>query len=451
MSGFFEVPAKSPGDDLDFWALFQSLWRQRLLICSVALVTGACAAGYALLSTPVYQTSTILRPAAINELDALNRSEIYSLPPATALAKVAASLSSYEMRLSFFRKNQELFAQYIAPAQSLEQNFDEFNRNAIALDTPEPSKDSGDFGRSVILTLDYPKGVDGALILNKFIDYVVDMEREHISGEMNVLIRNRLSEIDGKINSARASYQLDKEAKIASLTEADSLKKAKLQDELNALRLQLRMLRADRVALLNEAISIARSLGINRPTTQSSIAVENAPQGGNVIRTEVNNQQTPLYFMGTDALEAELNTLRTRKSDDFVTARISEIAKELQLLQVNREVEVLKKRLNEDLFLDNVQPLRAEAARLRSLGTDFSSVQLVSVDQRALSSEKPVKPRRVLIVLVGLIVGLGLGFLMAFSRYCLQSMRDRSLRLSNTHVLEAQDPALRQAGAIRIE
>lgn len=451
MSGFFEVPARSPGDDIDFWALFQSIWRQKLLICSIVLFTGAGAAAYALLSTPVYQASSILRPAAINELDALNRSEIYSLPPATALAKVTASLSSYEMRLSFFRKNQELFAQYIVPSRSLEQNFDEFNRNAIALDIPEPSKDSGDFGRSAILTLDYPKGVDGALILNKFVDYVISEERERISADMSVLVRNRLSEIDGKINSARASYQLDKEAKIASLTEADNLKRAKLQDELGALRLQLKLLRADRVALLNEALTVARSLGIKRPTTQSSIAVENVPQGANVIKTEVNNQQTPLYFMGSDALEAELGTLRTRKSDDFVTARISEIAKELQLLQVNREVEVLKKRLNDDLFLDNVQPLRAEAARLRGLSTDLSSVQLVSIDQRALPSEKPVKPRRAFIVLAGLLVGLGLGFLVAFSRYYLQSMRDRSLRLSKTHVLEAQDPALRQAGTIRIE
>ncbi|WP_075803802.1 Wzz/FepE/Etk N-terminal domain-containing protein [Pseudomonas putida] len=451
MSGYFEVPDRSSGDELDFWALFQSLWRQKLIVGGFVLVAGACSVGYAMLSTPIFQAHSILKPAPINELDALNRSEVYTLPPAAALARIASSLGSYEMRLSFFRDNQQLFSPYIIPNQSIEQSFDAFNRSVIALDALDVGKDAADFARAVNLTLDYPRGVDGAFILNKFVDYVIDVERKHISADVSKLIKNRLAEIQGKIDAARANYQMDKEARIAALTEADDVKRARLQDELSALRMQLKLLRADRVAVLSEAISVARSLGIRKPATQSSLAEEAMPGSGSVIKTEVNSQQAPLYFMGTDALEAELATLRARKSDDFVTARTSEIAKELQMLQVNREVEGLKARLNEDLFLDNVQPLHAEAARLQSLSTDFSQVQLVSIDQRALPSESPVKPRRALIVLAGLITGLGLGLLVAFARFQVQYMRIRSLRSAPPRVLEAQDPLLRPAETVRIE
>ena len=66
------------------------------------------------------------------------------------------------------------------------------------------------------------------------------------------------------------------------------------------------------------------------------------------MRTEINNQQVPLYFMGTDALEPERVALQQRKTDDFTEGRIAQIARELQLLQSNREVKVLKQRQNED-------------------------------------------------------------------------------------------------------
>ncbi|WP_238354260.1 hypothetical protein [Pseudomonas lurida] len=39
---------------------------------------GIVAAAYAFLFTPKYQVSSVLRPAAINELETLNRFEVYN-------------------------------------------------------------------------------------------------------------------------------------------------------------------------------------------------------------------------------------------------------------------------------------------------------------------------------------------------------------------------------------
>ena len=52
--------------------------------------------------------------------------------------------------------------------------------------------------------------------------------------------------------------------------------------------------------------------------------------------------------MGTDALEAERAALQQRKTDDFTEGRITQIARELKMLQSNPEVKVLKQRQNED-------------------------------------------------------------------------------------------------------
>ncbi len=140
--------------------------------------------------------------------------------------------------------------------------------------------------------------------------------------------------------------------------------------------------------------------------------------------SEVNNQKIPLYFLGTEALEAERTALQARTNDDFTNSRIAEIGKELQMLQVNREVEVLKKRGNEDIFLQDVEPLRAEVARLKSLNIDMSGLKLVTIDRRAQEPLSPIKPKKGLVIALSLVGGLVLGVLIALGRHFVLARRE---------------------------
>ncbi|NNA97951.1 Wzz/FepE/Etk N-terminal domain-containing protein [Pseudomonas gessardii] len=425
MSSSFRVPPVTPSDEVDLVALFQAIGQQKRLIVIVAAAVTLLATAYAFLATPEYQVSSVLRPAAINELDALNRSEVYQLPPGAALIKVGASLESYETRLGFFRANQALFEEFVRPGRTLEQSFEEFNRNSISLSLPDPNK--ADLLSSYIrLELNYRQGIDGVAILNGFINYAIAAERDQIAADMNGIVKNRLNELEGKLNAARASYEADKKTRIAMLHETDNLRRVQLQDEIKALRTQLRTLRADRMAQLSESISIAQSLGIQKPTTPTSLGEERG-RASSGMRTEINNQQAPLYFMGFEALEAERAALRKRTSDDFTDARIAQIARELQLLNSNREVEVLSERKNEDVFLSGVQPLRAEEARLRSLNIDMSRLKLVTIDKQALEPLGPIKPKKAMVLLLGMILGLMLGLSIALVRYLFTAQRSNNM------------------------
>jgi LPS O-antigen subunit length determinant protein (WzzB/FepE family) len=113
--------------------------------------------------------------------------------------------------------------------------------------------------------MQYPKGIDGVAILNGFVDYAIALQREQVGADLKVIVNNRLNELKGKIDAARSSYETNKAAKIARLLEADKVKRARLRDELTALRLQLKMERNGQLAELDEAISIARSVGIKNP------------------------------------------------------------------------------------------------------------------------------------------------------------------------------------------
>ncbi|CRM31791.1 chain-length determining protein [Pseudomonas fluorescens] len=422
MSSSFRAPPVPSTGEVDLFALSQIVWRQKKIVLITTAGVALLAAAYAFLATPEYQVSSVLRPAAINELDALNRSEVYKLPPSEALLKVGASLESYETRLNFFRANQQLFSEFERPGRTLEQSFEEFNRNSISLIVPDLKK-AESLSAYIKLEMNYPQGVDGVKILNDFVQYAIASERKQIAADMDVIVKNRINEITGKFNAARASYETDKEAKIASLLEADNLKRAQLLDELKALRAQLKTLRTDRMSQLAEAIGIAKSLGINKPTTPSSLGDAERASSNSVMRTEVNNQQIPLYFMGVEALEAEKRALNQRNSDDFAEARIAQIAKELQLLQSNRQVEVLNRRENEDIFLAGVEPLRAEMARLRNLNIDMSRIKLVAIDRAAMEPLSAVKPKKLLIIMGGIIAGLVLGIAFALFSSVFRSKR----------------------------
>lgn len=426
MSSLSRIPNAPSSNEVDLLPLFLMVWQQKKIILATAALSGLVALGYAYLITPEYQVSSVLRPAAINELDALNRSGVYTLPPNEALLKVGSSLESYDNRLGFFRGNQELFTQFKRPGHTLEQSFEDFNRNSLKLIFPDSNK-QGSQSAAISLELTYPGGVDGVKILNGFVDYAIDAERKQITADLKVIVNNRLTELKGKLDAARSSYEIDKEARIAALNEADSIKRAQLQDELKALRQQLKVVRTDRMAQLSEAIGIARSLNIHKPTTPSALGDSANIRGSSGMRTEINNQQIPLYFMGTEALEAERAALQQRKTDDFTEGRVAQIARELQLLQSNREVEALKQRQNEDLFLSGVEPLRSEIVRLGDLSNlDSSNMKLVSIDRKALEPMQPVKPKKALVVLLGVLLGCMLGVLIVLLRYFIATHRERA-------------------------
>lgn len=415
MSSSFRTPQIFQTEDIQFAAFCQSIWRQKRLILLVSGLTTAIAALYAFVAIPEFQVTSVLRPSAINELDALNRSEIYKLPPAEAMNKVGAALESYDIRLGFFRANQNLFKNFVQPGRTLEQSFEEFNRNSVKLVLPDTKK-ADSLSAYIKLEMNYPKAIDGVAILNGLIDYAISSEREQIGSDLEVIVKNRMGELNGKLDAARANYETEKQAKIALLLESDALKRAQLQDELSALRVQLKTNRMERVAQLNEAIVIAKSLGIRKPATPSSFGDAVHDNSTNIMRTEINNQQIPLYFMGVEALEAERTALLQRKSDDFSERRVSLIAKELQLLQSNRQIDVLNQRKHEELFLSGVAPMRAEAVRLQNLNIDMSRIKLVTIDKRAIDPLSPIKPKKALIIVLGGMLGLIFGVVLAVLR-----------------------------------
>jgi len=91
------------------------------------------------------------------------------------------------------------------------------------------------------------------------------------------------------------------------------------------------MRREDRPAQLAGDISIAKSLGLEKPSAPALMANQGTAKA-NLIRTEVNSQQAPVYFLGSQVLEAVRDALNRRASDDFIYPDIVQIIIECDFL-----------------------------------------------------------------------------------------------------------------------
>jgi chain length determinant protein (polysaccharide antigen chain regulator) len=429
------IPASFNTQEIDLGELFTVLWRQKYLIAGIAMAVAAMSAVYAYTATPQYQTKTLLRPPTIKDLDALNQTGVYTLSTEESLRRIGAALNSYEVRKTYFDKHQEQFTGI--GSGDVTQSFERFNSEAFRLLQSNP-KDGDNLATFVGLEITYPETVEGHFILNGIVQEAIKSERKRIQDDLDGVIDNSLTTLERKMATARASYEADKESTIAKLSESDALKRARLQDELRAVRTELRDRRESRITQLNESIQIARELGIVKPTTPTAMGRGDGASQGNVFRTEVFNEQFPLHFMGSEALGAERNALLARKSDDHTSLRISEIKKELQLLDQNREIEQLKSRKNDDLFLATLVDMRAEKTRLEHISRDLNELTLVKVDQQAIKPSKPIKPNKLLILALGIIGGGMLGIFVALIRGVVLSRSAGRFEVSSEKVLTRQ-------------
>ncbi|CAM5197266.1 hypothetical protein OURE66S_04502 [Oligella ureolytica] len=414
--------AKDNNDEIDLFELVQSIWQQRILIVLITVVVTLLASVYAFTAKPVYQTTTILKPVQLKELDEINGTGVYTLTPQEALRRIGSSLESYYVRFQYFKNNQSQFEGLVNEHNSFEQNFELFNQK-LRLFKPESSGDAN-FSSFVGLKLEYPESKQGPEIVNGLVQLAISDQRRRLSEDLAALVNNRLDVIERQLVALRTGYTAEKNSKIAALREEDTLKKLQLEDELQAIRLSLKTQRENRIKLLDEAIVIAESLGIQKPTTPSELNGTEVRVSGSVIKTEVNNQQLPLYFMGTEALEAEKTALQVRENDDFTSNRIVEINKELMLLEQNRRIEVLKNREDEDLFLTERAEKQREISRLKSIRVDKDNVDLVYIDQPAHHPLTSVKPNKKMIVILGFVLGGVLGVFAALLRSAIHKRKE---------------------------
>lgn len=154
------------------------------------------------------------------------------------------------------------------------------------------------------------------------------------------------------------------------------IKANNLEQQINSARESARKQREDQIVQLTEALKVAESIGLEKPPIISNSLSSEVSAGMDGSLT---------YMRGSKALRAEIENLRNRVSDDP--------------------------------FIDKLRQREEAIVFYRSLQIDPGVVEVFRQDGAIELPDKPAKPKKLIIVVLGGAAGSVLGVLFALTRH----------------------------------
>lgn len=349
-------------DEISLFELVLILWRNRLTGIIVAAVVMALTVVYLLIATPVYKADVHFLPPLQQDVEALNVAKQYGLlgyDPGAAYQEFLRQLDSLALRLKFFRQHKLL--DYYAPDEEDVDESDVFRKKfneKLIVSSPGRNEDAS--FRAISFEIDDAE--KSAALLNGFVDYVLAATKEKLIGNVNNNIAAEIAQLETSIASKRSIAKQRRE---------------------------------DTIAKLQEALQVAKKLKIQKPSDyrRNFQVYSQDPES-----VAVNTAEMPMYTQGTIALEAEIDSLVNRKSDDP--------------------------------FISGLRDLQERLSNLRSLTIDPRTIRVATVDRGAVIPAKPEKPKKLLVLAVGVCLAAMLGVMAAFFAEFVKGLR-RQLQSAN--------------------
>lgn len=367
-------------DEIDLFELLQDLWLRKWWLVGSCVVALLLAVGYLLMVPSVYQVQSNIEAAAPQDMSALVVPGVnYELTPEEALGQVQQRLASWGTRKAFFLANPTLFAALQQEGVSPEQAFESFDRQHFSLHLAQTGgKNLSIEDRSTYIRLTYPEKMNGVAITNGLMAYAIAAAQKDVIAAFKGSVYQQKATLHHQIATLRNTY-------------------------LGQLRY--------RQSRLTEALAIARQLGIKKtaiPPGFGGVTVSNTFRLPQALQPEgrrapsdagqrLDGQSVPLYYLGSEALDAQLKALKQQlAARDAGAAGVSIASKSFANLPLDGQIEGLYK-------------LKQEGRYLASINPDFSGLTLVDVTRQASTPTHAVKPRKLLVLALALLLGLMLG------------------------------------------
>ena len=146
----------------------------------------------------------------------------------------------------------------------------------------------------------------------------------------------------------------------------------------------------NKIAILKEALAIAKSLEIIEPPNAQTIQQQTALQ-----HLKLMDSTSPLYYRGAKALAAEIR--------------------------------VLSERTHHDAFIPGLTELEESINHLSLVEVNQSKLKAATLDLQAIPPKGMDKPKRPLIVVLGVLLGLMLGCFVALLKSFIANQREKGL------------------------
>ncbi|NYT78472.1 LPS O-antigen chain length determinant protein WzzB [Alcaligenaceae bacterium] len=354
---------RAQNHEVDLADILCALWAGKWLILGITALISCISVAYALMATPVYETTARTLPptasglvsynaasqltgAAINGMLNTDSPEgIQTISPDDAYAAFIMQLGSNAIKEKFFET-------YYLPKMSKE-------------DDASTQKLWKRLEHSVRITLPTQTDASAAVTIEgtdprRIADWANHYVALAIDATKLVLLDNLKGEIEVRKNGVK--------------------------NQISTLRVVAKESRESNIVRLQSALKIAESIGLE------------SPQEG-----------IPFIAIGTGTGSAN--------PDNFAS---NELAYLRGAKALRSEIDQIRQRQNDDAYINELPDLIKRKALLQGITVDQQHLSVARVDSAAQAPEDPVRPRKSLIAGLGLVVGLMLGMMLVLARLMLK-------------------------------
>ena len=408
-----QQPPHYADDEIDLFELFESLWKEKVLIVAITFVITLLAGLYAfVIAKPVYEVSVKVKPEALEAVELLKTLSFGE--------KIKVDVNNY---INFIESPEFIEALYgggyfdkLFEGQEIDNPQDALRVIPKILYATRLGDQKNPSIYPFQITLEATDPLVGEQILNNLLNLagaqlVVEAKEKYVAFKQNRILK--LTDDKQTLEAELFAKRMDE---ITRLQEADSLQIKELSEQLRIKTESYFENLSDRIMSLDEAIGIARSLDIIEPVALDRLIRKNEAVSANQVFEVVSkDKEDPLYMRGTRLLTAELEQLKSRPKDFIPDNEIKKLKDQLEALRVNHKIETLKARTSDESFSEALQAIRAELAQLKV--EEFpEDLRFDYVNGKAIAGDRPVKPKRLLIVALAVVVGGMLGIVVALIR-----------------------------------
>jgi LPS O-antigen subunit length determinant protein (WzzB/FepE family) len=401
-------------DEIDLAELIRNLIKEWKLILSITVMGAFAGIIFALTQTPIYKVETTFAAPTISQLGKLTEQNIISLSREEALELVAEQLISATTQRQVFDNSElkqiltensdgnasQLFTtvRQGINLKRIDQEFYTIQDNQV-LDLKE-----------INFSFETANPIEGTAFIQELGNGALKNALENVSNDISNIRAERIANIQKQLTALTESA---KEARLAQIERIEDSNRVKIE----AIELELQLLiakateeRFRKITQLEEALETAKALNIINPVTWEDLRDKqpNAQVFNDLTSAEKNE---PLYFRGSKYLTAEIDMLKKRTDDSLYIDKVPTLKMELATLKNDTALKALKERKNDTIYVEQFNNLQNKLAELNVLDSQFSASQLANVTQPAEIPVNPIKPNKKLIVLASTVLA---GFLALF-------------------------------------
>lgn len=348
------TPNIHQNDEIDLAELVHKLWMRKWLIIGVTVAVTLIASAYAFLTPPVYRAQAALMPPSLSDIAGFNLAR-NMLSSSSEAAGTDSDRNSNALLKPFTTKDvYSVFARNLQSDQSKRRFYRDVYLPTLGGEEKKGSQDSlyQGFLRRVSITTPTTAQPD------RFVLNIDGLDPAQAAEWAERYIRDvEQRSLEEMLENAQSEIQV---------------RGRNLMQQIETLRDSAKVRREDRLVQLEEALNVAQKIGLENPPM---IAGQMSDQLSAIMDGNL------AYMRGTKALKAE--------------------------------IEALKKRTSDDPFIPGLRNLQEQYALYTSLQIQPERVAVYRLDGAVQTPDNPIKPKKLLILALGVALGAILGLISA--------------------------------------